>query len=62
MDPITCCLLGICCPPNSPEQLEKVAGMLMARDLMKDQTEAKKVAAFLIGQVEQARTLLKAKP
>lgn len=22
MDPIVCCILGVCCPPGSPEQAE----------------------------------------
>lgn len=28
MDPITCCLLGICCPPGSVEQFETFVKVL----------------------------------
>ena len=28
MDPVTCCLLGICCPPGSSEQLATFEGVL----------------------------------
>ncbi len=62
MDPILCCLLGLCCPPNSPEQLEKVAAMLMARDVCKEPDEAKRVAVFFVGLVQQARDAMKPKP
>lgn len=30
MDPITCCLLGICCPPFSQEQREALTKVLTA--------------------------------
>jgi hypothetical protein len=28
MDPITCCLLGICCPPGSVEQFDALVKAL----------------------------------
>jgi len=28
MDPVICCLLGICCPPASPEQREAFEAQL----------------------------------
>jgi hypothetical protein len=29
MDDYICCLLGICCPPATAEQFEKLVGMMM---------------------------------
>lgn len=42
MDPITCCLLGICCPPGSPEQLATLEKLLTAHT--KDEAKAKRIA------------------
>ncbi len=61
MDPITCCLLGICCPPNSEEQLASASRMLIARGLCSEHAEAEKIAKFLIEQVEAVRAAIKPK-
>ena len=42
MDPVTCCLLGICCPPFSAEQEETFKKVL--HDLLKDEKKAEKIA------------------
>lgn len=41
MDPITCCLLGICCPPFSEGQREAYKKALLAS--IKDEAQALKV-------------------
>ena len=43
MDPITCCLLGICCPPLSPEQRHAFESQL-ALHFKGDEAKAKAVA------------------
>lgn len=30
MDPIVCCILGVCCPPNSDKQAEALASWIEA--------------------------------
>lgn len=45
MDPITCCLLGICCPPASPGQLDAFIKTLMTHPM--DEDKAKKIAKAL---------------
>lgn len=42
MDPITCCLLGICCPPFSPEQRETFVKVLTQH--LGDAEKAEKIA------------------
>lgn len=42
MDPITCCVLGICCPPESPEQLAAFEKLLMTHGMSEER--AKKIA------------------
>lgn len=42
MDPIICCLLGLCCPPASQEQLDAFIKVLMSHPM--DEEKAKKVA------------------
>jgi len=42
MDPYICCLLGICCPPASPEQLEAFEKGLIESNV--DPEKAKKLA------------------
>ncbi len=42
MDPITCCLLGICCPPFSEEQRELLEAQLTLH-FDGDKEKAKKV-------------------
>jgi hypothetical protein len=61
MDPYVCCLLGLCCPPNSPEQIQKLGAMLIARDVCKEQAEAEKIAKFHVDLVQQVRDALKSK-
>lgn len=43
MDPLTCCLAGLCCPPGSPEQREAFDAMLVEH-FKGDKEKAKKVA------------------
>ena len=46
MDPITCCLLGICCPPGSVEQLaafEEALTQHFKGDALKARTVAEKM-------------------
>lgn len=42
MDPILCCLLGICCPPASAEQLDAFVKVLMSHPM--DEAKAKQIA------------------
>ena len=58
MDPYICCLLGLCCPPNSPEQIKTLANMLMARDVCENYAYAEKVAKFHLELVQQVRDAL----
>lgn len=41
MDPITCCLLGICCPPFSDSQREAYTKAIL--DAVKDEAKAKRI-------------------
>jgi len=45
MDPFICCLLGICCPPASPEQLDAFIKVLMTHPM--DEEKATKIAKKL---------------
>lgn len=45
MDPITCCLLGICCPPGSAEQMAAFESVLAQH--LGDADKAKKAAKAL---------------
>ncbi len=56
MDPYICCLLGLCCPPNSAEQLEKAATILMDRGIHKTLDAARAHAKFDIDMVQNLRT------
>lgn len=42
MDPVICCLLGICCPPYSSEQRDTFVELLAEH--LKDETKAKHIA------------------
>jgi ribosome recycling factor len=42
MDPVICCLLGICCPPASAEQRESLVKLLMEH-FKGDETKARGV-------------------
>ena len=48
MDPITCCLLGICCPPFSAEQRETFIKVLAAQT--GDHAKAEKIADDVFDQ------------
>lgn len=43
MDPILCCAIGLCCPPNSPEQFDAVLA-LMEQHYKTDKKKAKQAA------------------
>ena len=45
MDPVLCCLMGLCCPPFSAEQQETFKKVL--HDLLKDEKKAEKIAKTL---------------
>ena len=45
MDPLLCCLLGLCCPPSSPEQLDALMKTLMSHPM--DEAKATKIAKKL---------------
>ena len=51
MDPITCCLLGICCPPFSPEQRELFVKVLTEKF---GAEKAEKIAAETYEQFAEA--------
>ena len=56
MDPYLCCLLGLCCPPNSAEQLEKATSILMERGIHKTIDAARAHAKHDIEMVQSLRT------
>ena len=45
MDPVLCCLMGLCCPPFSAEQEATFKKVL--HDLLKDEKKAAKIAKAL---------------
>lgn len=49
MDPITCCLLGICCPPGSVEQFATFEKLLAEH--IKDDAKAKTITDALHGDL-----------
>ncbi len=61
MDEFICCLMGLCCAANSPEQTQKLGRMLIARGVCKEVDESERIAGFLVGLVQQVRDMLKGK-
>jgi hypothetical protein len=57
MDPVICCLLGICCPPFSAEQLDKLTGLLAGRYRLSD-AHARAMATDLIDGLRPVIELL----
>lgn len=58
MDPYLCCLLGICCPPNSVEQVRRMAKILMDRGIHNSLESAEAHARFDIQMVQDAKDLI----
>ena len=46
MDPYLCCLWGICCPPESAEQLTRLKTILIERGVVSTPEDAERVARF----------------
>lgn len=60
MDPIICCLMGLCCPPFSPEQREAFEAQIVLH-FDGDKDKAKKVCDEIYGDFAKAtEKLLKA--
>lgn len=55
MDPYLCCLLGICCPPFSPEQLATMTKILMDRGIHTTREAAEAHARFDIQMFKDAK-------
>ena len=47
MDPVTCCLLGICCPPASEEQFNALVKVLS--DQFQDEARGRAIATQVRG-------------
>jgi hypothetical protein len=60
MDPYLCCLLGLCCPPFSSEQFEKLVAMRMERSGV-SKVEAENAVTFDLELVKGIYTRAKAK-
>lgn len=56
MDPLTCCILGLCCPPFSEGQLNAFTTALAAH--LKDDVKARLIAARLFGDLGKFTTEL----
>lgn len=61
MDPYICCLLGICCPPLTDQQREKLIAIRMKRGGCANHAEAEKVVAFDLSLVKSFLETMKAK-
>lgn len=60
MDPITCCLLGICCPPAPFEkQVERIKEMLIERGVVKSDADAQRTAEFMVREVDRIKEFIK---
>ncbi len=60
MDPYLCCLLGLCCAENSPQQVEKLSDILVEQGIVATKADGLKVAAFHVALVAHAKAKLKA--
>lgn len=49
-----CCILGICCPPNSARQREALEKELLADGVCENEAHAKKVATFVLKHFDLA--------
>lgn len=48
-----CCILGVCCPPRSPDQTSALARELVAAGVL-DETQAAAVAAWILESYDLA--------
>lgn len=58
MDPVLCCVLGICCPPFSPEQRETLENILTLE--LRDADAAKKIVDMVFDDFAKVTARLKA--
>lgn len=54
MDPYLCCLLGICCPPFTEEQFEKLVGLRLKRS-GGSREEAERAVRFDLDMIKHMR-------
>jgi hypothetical protein len=58
MDPYVCCLLGICCPPESAQQLDTLTTLLLERGEAKTKKQATRMATFHLSLLPEIRKAL----
>lgn len=61
MDPYICCLLGICCPPFSEVQRQKLIKMRLERGGCKSQAEAEAAVRFDLALAKSFLDVMKGK-